>query len=81
MSRTVGWTRALLSVAFFPVGPWYMTQPLPLGLTDNVADTNDGIFHVDSVADGFRPVRLVIPGFLLRWYGSPALRRRAAVRR
>jgi signal transduction histidine kinase len=73
VSCTVGWTLALLAVSFLLAIPWYLIQPLLMGVTDGVFDTNYGIFHVESVADSFLQWVLVVPAFLLWWYVAPLL--------
>ena len=78
VSSTVGWTLALLSVTFLLAIPFYLIQPLLVGVTDNAFDTNYGIFHVERVQDAFLQYVLVVPAFLLWWFGSPLLMRLVA---
>jgi signal transduction histidine kinase len=73
VSCTVGWTLALLAVVFLLAIPYYLVQPLLMGVTEDAFDTNYGIFHAESVADGFAQYVLVIPAFLLWWFVSPQL--------
>ena len=72
MSCTIGWTLALLSVVCFLAIPWYLIQPLLLAVTNDVADVNYGIVHVESVADGFAQYVLIIPAFVLWWLHPPS---------
>ena len=78
VSSTVGWTLALLSVTFLLAIPFYLIQPLLVGVTKNAFDTDYGIFHVERVQDAFLQYVLVVPAFLLWWFGSPLLMRLVA---
>ena len=79
VSTTVGFALSLLSVTLFLCVPWYLLQPLLLGVVDEALDADFGIFHASSVLDGFALWSLAAVAGALWWWGSPWLMRLHAV--
>jgi len=79
VSTTVGFALSLLSVTLFLCVPWYLIQPLLLGVTGEVMDVELGFFHASSFLDGVALWPLAAIAGALWWWGSPWLMRLHAV--